>query len=283
MKFAVILLSLLATQAFAKPMNQQMKFDGVAAVVSDEVFEGIVKIDGCSASVVKFKGQDPKSLAMVMTNDHCLDDQAYKTYTFNRPYAKAVKIYDKKKQFIARALTSTRIIYATQTHTDMALMEIPISYAELESKFGVRAFELSNNLANVGDEVLVITGYFGKAIDCSIDGFVYKIVESTWFWKNSYRYVNCDTGHGTSGSPIVLKGTREIVGINNTGNDEGKKCTLNNPCEVNETGVITATKGAHYGQQINDVYSCLDRNMKFDIKIPSCELFGGAAFTDFEN
>ena len=270
MSYAVLLLSLLfSAHLFAE--------------VSNEVFEGIAKIEGCSASLVKFKGQDPQGLALILTNDHCLDDQPYKTFTVNKPYAKTVRLFDRNKKLLDKAFVSTRLVYATQTHTDIGLLELSVSYAELEQRYNVRPLEIAENSGFVGDEILVITGYFSKAIECRIESFIYRLVESSWSWKNSYRYDSCETGHGTSGSPIVLRGTREVVGINNTGNDDGARCTLNNPCEVNEHGEISVLKGRHYGQQIHELYTCLDQRMKFDLKLPSCQLFGGMAWRDFSN
>lgn len=278
MKLFIILSLVLSTQAFAKnkPLTRPMIFTGVESLeTADADFEGIAKLSGCSAALVKFKGQPATSKAMILTNDHCLDDQATGRYTANSSYTKSFQIFDKNKKLIPKTFVSTKMIYATQTDTDFGLLEIADTYADIETKYDVTPLEISETVTSVGSEVMVITGYFGKRIDCTIDAFIYKIVEDAWTWKNSYRYTNCQTGHGTSGSPIILKGTREVVGINNTGNDDGAKCTMNNPCEVDAAGVITVRKGAHYGQQINDLYSCLTKDFKIDVKTPGCKLLGG--------
>jgi hypothetical protein len=87
-----------------------------------------------------------------------------------------------------------------------------------------------------------------------------------------YSKSGCKTIHGTSGSPITSRNTGKVIGINNTGNDDGQKCTMNNPCEVSQQGTIYAEQGLSYGQQTYRFYSCLDGQGKLDIKTKGCEL-----------
>jgi hypothetical protein len=96
--------------------------------------------------------------------------------------------------------------------------------------------------------------------------------------RNSIRYTRpgCETIGGTSGSPIVAAGTLTVVGINNTGNENGEKCTMDNPCEVSRDGTVLAEKGVSYGQNIALIYSCLDSQLRLDLKLPNCRLPGGA-------
>ena len=86
-----------------------------------------------------------------------------------------------------------------------------------------------------------------------------------------------ETIGGTSGSPIIHAETYEVIGINNTGNENGGKCTLNNPCEVDEQGNITVTKGASYGQQLFQIYTCLNDQGQFDLTVEGCKLPGAKA------
>ena len=86
--------------------------------------------------------------------------------------------------------------------------------------------------------------FFARVFNCDIERFVPTLREDRWTWHDSIRYAKgCDTIHGTSGSPIVSVATGEVVGINNTGNDDGQVCTLNNPCEVNPDGTTTTVVG----------------------------------------
>ncbi len=77
---------------------------------------------------------------------------------------------------------------------------------------------------------------------------------------------------GTSGSPIVLKGSRIVLGVNNTINQNGQSCTMNNPCEVDESGNISARQGVGYAQQSYWFYTCLDAEKNLDLAIPGCLL-----------
>ena len=83
--------------------------------------------------------------------------------------------------------------------------------------------------------------------------------EAGWSWTDSIRYSEpgCDTIGGTSGSPIIEEGTRVVVGVNNTSNESGQTCTMNNPCEVSKSGRKTVRKGYSYGQQTYQFYGCL--------------------------
>ena len=96
--------------------------------------------------------------------------------------------------------------------------------------------------------------------------------------RNSIRYTQpgCETIGGTSGSPIVLAGTDQTIGINNTGNEDGEKCTMNNPCEIDRDGKMTADRGASYGQNVALIYSCLDSQLRLDLSLKTCRLPGGA-------
>ncbi|MBC7464820.1 MAG: serine protease, partial [Bdellovibrio sp.] len=81
-----------------------------------------------------------------------------------------------------------------------------------------------------------------------------------------------ETIGGTSGSPITKAGTKIVIGINNTGNEDGQKCTMNNPCEIDLQGNITFTKGVSYGQQTYQIYSCLNTARELDLTVQGCLL-----------
>ena len=92
--------------------------------------------------------------------------------------------------------------------------------------------------------------------------------------KESLRYSpkGCEVIGGTSGSPILAKGQRVVVGINNTGNESGQSCTQNNPCEVSPQGEKKILAGRGYGQQTYWFYGCLDSQFQLDLNQESCLL-----------
>lgn len=55
-----------------------------------------------------------------------------------------------------------------------------------------------------GSAVTVASGLWKKLFDCNIDGFVHRLKERKWTWKDSVRYTSaCQTAGCTSGSPVV--------------------------------------------------------------------------------
>src|SRR5690606_20017191 len=96
------------------------------------------------------------------------------------------------------------------------------------------------DLPAAGTAISVVSGYWKRIYNCSIDGFVHRMKEGDWTWKDSVRYTpSCNTIGGTSGSPVVDAATGRVVAVNNTGNEDGERCTVNNPCEIDEQGRVT--------------------------------------------
>jgi hypothetical protein len=88
-----------------------------------------------------------------------------------------------------------------------------------------------------------------------------------------YTEPGCLVIGGTSGSPIIETGTRTVIGVNNTGNEDGLSCRMNNPCEVDKQGNISYQKGWSYGQQTYWVYSCRNSTTgELDLNLPGCKL-----------
>jgi hypothetical protein len=93
-----------------------------------------------------------------------------------------------------------------------------------------------------------------------------------WTWNKSIRYQDggCQVIGGTSGSPILDK-KRVQIGINNTINEDGERCTLNNPCEENRKGKISVHLHRGYGQQTWWFYTCLS-GTTLDLDKKGCKL-----------
>jgi hypothetical protein len=95
--------------------------------------------------------------------------------------------------------------------------------------------------------------------------------EDVWTWHDSVRYnTGCSPIHGTSGSPIVDLASNQLVGINNTGNDDGGMCTLDNPCEVDPDGTTHETQGQSYGQETYWFNTCLTATNSLDLNKAGC-------------
>lgn len=240
---------------------------------SNYSFEGIVKLSNCSGSIIRFKGQNLEDNAIVLTNAHCL----------GRPFLRPGKIITKKrvrrrmrvadKNMRFHRITTKELMYASLSGVDTAIYKLKETYRDLE-RLGIEAFELSDVRPYQGMDIEIVSGYWERGYTCMIDDFVYKLKEDSWDFYDSIRYTNpgCNTIGGTSGSPIILKGTKTVIGVNNTANESGRKCRMNNPCEVDENGGITAIKGASYGQQTYIIYGCLTSTFEIDVNKIGCML-----------
>ncbi len=236
-------------------------------------FEGIVKLSNCSGSVVRFNGQPLESNAYVLTNGHCLGrpflEPGYAVY--NKAVTRAMKVADTAMQF--HNVTAVKLVYGTMTGTDAAIYQLKETYNDL-LRMGIRAFDLHPHRPIMNAPIDIVSGYWERGYRCNINAFIYMIKEAGWTWTDSIRYSEpgCDTIGGTSGSPIVETGTRLVVGINNTGNESGQKCTMNNPCEVDRNGKVVVLPGASYGQQTYQFYGCLTFDFQINLSQSGCTL-----------
>ncbi len=236
-------------------------------------FEGIVKLSNCSGSLVRFKGQGLAEKAIVLTNGHCV------SRWFIRPGAMILNKRDRRRMRVADSamnfthVRAEKILYATMTGTDSALFQLEETFEELERK-GIRAFELSDIRPYKDTEIEVISGYWERGYSCRIEAFIHEMREDDWVFQDSLRYSRpgCETIGGTSGSPIIEKGKRLVIGVNNSGNESGRECTMNNPCEVDANGNISVIKGASYGQQTYWFYDCLTDDYQIEPSLAGCRL-----------
>jgi V8-like Glu-specific endopeptidase len=276
----VLVATLMVTNVQALPLAP---FDALATdqakaslkYASSYNFSGIVKLSNCSGALVVFNGMPSSAKAMVMTNGHCIQKpggflQPGEVWV-NRPMNRSMRLFDAAMNL--HPINSTKILYATMTNTDLAFYELDQSYFQIYKSTGVKPLTLDNTRPYPGQEIEIISGFWDRGYSCAIDKFIYLIKESAWSWSDSIRYTSgCDTIGGTSGSPIIAKHDRRVVGVNNTSNRDGEQCTLNNPCEVNANGVVSAQKGLRYGQQTYNVYTCLSPDFRIDLEVGSCEL-----------
>jgi len=236
-------------------------------------FEGIVKLSNCSGSLIRFVGQAVTDNAVVLTNGHCVSRSFIKpgAYIINKRDRRRMRVATEDKRFLR--IRAQRILYATMTGTDAAFFELDETFEELERR-GVRAFELSMGIPSITTKIEVVSGYWERGYSCEIESIIHELREEDWRFRNSIRYSRpgCETIGGTSGSPIIEQGRRVVVGVNNSGNESGRKCTRNNPCEVDQDENITVIKGASYGQQTFWIYSCLNDAFEVDLSISGCQL-----------
>jgi hypothetical protein len=274
---STLFLVLFSSAAFAIPVLPEVnpyvrRFPVNKNVANPTDYEGIVKFSNCSGSLVSFKGMPKNKKAIVMTNGHCLSFLNPGQVTVNSPINRDFGVFD--DQMTLHPLSATKVIYSTMTDTDLTFYETNMSYEEIENQYNVEAFVLDDVMTSIGQELHVISGYWEETTSCSVDAIVPRLKEIDWIWKNSIRYSReCKTRGGFSGSPVIAKNTRTVIGIHNTGNNGLLDCSNNNPCEINEAGeVVFSELRRRYGQQVHQSYSCLNENFEIDLAVSGCLL-----------
>ncbi|MEC4017125.1 S1 family peptidase [Streptomyces sp. H27-D2] len=237
-------------------------------------FAGTVALSNCSGSLVRMPSSEPNDPALVMSNGHCLEGgmPGPGEVITDEPSSRTFKLLNATAGTVA-TLRATKVSYATMTDTDVSLYELGTTYSAIETKYRIKALELSAARPAQGSAISVVSGYWKKIYPCNIDGFVHQLREADWTWKDSVRYTAaCKTIGGTSGSPVVDNASGKVVAINNTGNESGGRCTMNNPCEVDANGRITVRKGINYAQQTYGITKCVGVGNKIDLGLPGCSL-----------
>lgn len=237
-------------------------------------FEGTVALSNCSGSVVKMPESQPGDPALVLSNGHCLEEgmpEPGQVIT-DKPSSRSFTLL-KADGGDAGTVKATKIAYATMTDTDVSLYEVGSTYQEIESEFGIKALDLDAAHPTQGKDITVVSGYWKETYGCAIDGFAYRLKEAGWTMKDSIRYTaDCRTKGGTSGSPVIDNASGKVVGVNNTRNEDGAECTLNNPCEVDESGKTTVHDQIAYGQQTYIIAPCVGAGNQIDLSREGCTL-----------
>ncbi|KAK1181799.1 serine protease [Streptomyces sp. NBS 14/10] len=237
-------------------------------------FAGTVALSNCSGSVVRMPNSADSDPAFVMSNGHCLESgmPAAGQVIVDKASTRSFTLLNSSGSGVA-TLRATKIAYATMTDTDVSLYQLSSTYAQIQQSYGIKALQLADSHPVQGTGINVVSGYWKKIYSCNIDGFVYRLKEDEWTWKDSVRYTSaCNTIGGTSGSPVVDSASGKVVAINNTGNEDGGRCTLNNPCEVDANGTVTVRKGINYAQETYGITKCVAAGNKINLSLAGCEL-----------
>ncbi|MFF8607099.1 serine protease [Streptomyces sp. NPDC015346] len=272
---AGVLLALLLTGAAAAPAVASVPQDTVAQAPAVAVdFAGTVALSNCSGSVVRTPSSLPSDPALVLSNGHCLESgfPAAGEVVKDQRSTRSFSLLNSSGSKVG-TLRADKISYATMTDTDIAIYRLTKSYAQIQSQYGISALTLDGSRPTAGSAIKVVSGYWKRIYSCAIDGFVHRLKEGQWTWKDSVRYTSsCDTIGGTSGSPVIDTATGKVVAVNNTGNESGESCTVNNPCEVAEDGTVTVRQGINYAQQTYTIVPCVGPGNVIDLNRAGCVL-----------
>ncbi|GGZ94232.1 serine protease [Streptomyces echinoruber] len=237
-------------------------------------FAGTVALSNCSGSVIRFPASQDDDPALVLTNGHCLETGFPEPgeVIVDQPSSRSFGLLNSAGTRVA-TLRASKVAYSTMTDTDVTIYQLTRTYAQIKSSYGIGPLTLSDTHPVAGTAIKVVSGYWKRIYSCAIDGFVYRLKEGGWTWKDSVRYTSaCDTIGGTSGSPVVDTATGKVVAVNNTGNEDGERCTENNPCEVDANGDVTVRQGINYAEETYQIPACFGLDNKLDLSRSGCTL-----------
>lgn len=238
-------------------------------------YEGIVGLSNCSGSIIRFEFSKDTDHAVVLTNGHCLESGMPEPgeVISHRSSRRQFDVLNPAGDSIGR-ISATEVMYSSMTNTDVTLYRLQETYADIASRYNVRPLTLMSSHPTLNTPIEVVSGYWVRGYSCSIEAFVHELDEGGYKMYDSVRYSRpgCEVIGGTSGSPVIASGTRNVIAINNTGNENGERCTMDNPCEINEKGDVFYKQGYSYGQETYIIYSCLTSGGDIDLNKAGCLL-----------
>jgi hypothetical protein len=237
-------------------------------------FAGTVSLSNCSGSLIRFPASEDNDPALVMSNGHCLETgmPGPGAVVVDKASSRTFGLLNSSGSRIA-TLRASKIAYGTMTDTDVSIYQLTSTYTQIKSRYGISPLTVADTHPVAGTAITVASSYWKRLYSCNIDGFAYRLKEGDWTFKDSVRYTSaCNTIGGTSGSPVIDQATNKVVAVNNTGNEDGERCTVNNPCEVDESGNVTVHQGINYAQETYQIPACFGVDNKLDLSRSGCVL-----------
>jgi hypothetical protein len=269
-----------AVVAVAAPASAKVPAETAApaapALAVTPSLNATIRLSNCSASLVRFPTSVDTDRAMMLTNGHCFEGGFIPAGQFitNRTSTRSGTLLNGSGTAVA-TVRADLVMYATMTGTDVTLYRLNQTIATIRNNTGISPLTISASHPVNGDSIFIPSGFHARIWNCSINGFAATVREDQWTWHDSIRYsMPCMIIPGTSGSPVVSVATGEVVGANNTINENGQMCTLDNPCEVLPNGTTTATINQGYAQETYWFNTCLSPSRTIDLTVPGCLLFG---------
>ncbi|MFE9805114.1 serine protease [Streptomyces sp. NPDC005548] len=282
--FALVITGAGAAPAVAAPAPESAPAHTSASAVTADTkaaptlqavsLAGTVALSNCSGSVVRFPNSADTDPALVLSNGHCLETgfpepgEVIVGQTSSRTFGLLNSAGTK-----VATLRAAKVVYSTMTDTDITIYQLTSTYATIKNSYGISALTVQNTHPTAGTAITVASGYWKRLYNCNVDGFAYRLKEGDWTWKDSLRYTSaCNTIGGTSGSPVVDQATGKVVAVNNTGNEDGERCTVNNPCEVDAGGNVTVHQGINYAEETYQIPACFTTGNKLNLAASGCVL-----------
>ena len=240
-----------------------------------------VTVSDCSGVVFIMPGMSADQKAMVLTNGHCIGIGGYMNrypddgeVFVNREVTNSL-ILMRNKYDSGEFFGYSKVLFATLTGVDLAVIELDATYEELRSG-GYTVYKLATELPEKG-MILNFDSYNRNAnSSCEVEKTVPILREDRWTWSNFIRMVlsrTCHYVHGQSGTAGIDPSTGLIYALAQTVYEGGAACTLNNPCEVDPLTGAYSTAGIYqsYAVPVVALHDCYDvKNKKFDFRLNTC-------------
>lgn len=237
-------------------------------------FTGTARLPGCSGAVVRWPAALDTDRAVVLTNGHCVRHPflGAREVLVDQERWTRVDLLDGRGD-VARTVRGVRLQYASMYRTDVAILSLRETYADL-AEDGVTPFGLATEGPSRGERVRIPSGYWTEQRACATRGTAHRLHERAWDWWDSIRLPardGCAIRGGYSGSPVVSRETGLVVGVANTGYVGGRRC-IDSACEEDRDGRVVMKKDMNYGQQTAWLLGCLDGGRVLDLDVPGCRL-----------
>jgi len=239
----------------------------------------------CSGTLFKMPGMNVHQKALILTNGHCIGfGKACEGHCpdsgelFIDHQVNGNVIVHKDNTEINEHVGYKKVLFATMTGVDIAIIELDVNYLSLQKK-GYKIYSLARELPTL-NMMLQFKSYNRNILSkCVVDKAVSFLKEDIWIWNNSYRMKadsQCQFIHGQSGTAGIASNNEFIYALAQTGYlGDNEPCSWDSPCELNPlTGNINmAEKGQGYAVPVALLYECYNKNSKkFNFNLSSCHI-----------
>lgn len=237
----------------------------------------------CSGTLVKMPDMPGSAPALVLTSGHCLGIGSH-LWRFpapgeifvDEPSRQPVVLFPDDGAAAARTERAVRIVFASMTDSDLALVELSVAIGELEDAgFTVRAM---SSVPPVPWGTLVFASRNRDVTStCRIEALVPVLREGPWRWHDYLRFAkaeDCRFVHGQSGTAGIDPLSGQVIAVAATVSEGGEACALNNPCEPYppEPDVLTVRPQQSYGAPVAPLLACYAGGGVWDFDRPECRL-----------
>ena len=246
---------------------------------------------GCNGTVFIMPGMTDQRNVLVLTNGHCIGLGGFQWQGSSFPAPgeflidRDLQTHEKTKLAIFKhpgqdptIFSIEKIVFATLTGSDLAIVQINTTYAELR-RLGYRIFTIAQSLPPNGTTLYFLSYTVKHEGICAVAKTVAALVEGPFESNNVLKLTldkRCGVPPGVSGTAGLQSGSDQIYAAANTeytGPD--KNCDIMNPCERDaDTGaLIFGVPGQAYAIPTSPLHACYDAaSAQFNFKLAGCAL-----------